>query len=195
LLATGGGPLADLFRERGFWDSAWEPPGRSPVEHLKRLGVLSPRTLAVHSVHLDHADRSTLQTSGATVVACPRSNARLGVGRAPIPELLRAGVPVALGTDSLASVPDLDLFSEIAALREQHPSVSPAAVLRMATLNGARALGLADRLGSIEAGKLSALIVVPLGSRFARPLDALVEPPERVYPLDDATRELLGAPP
>ena len=192
-LARGAGPLLELFRERGFVTEDWRPPERSPVEHLKRSGVLSPATLAVHCVHLDQRDHSSLQAARATVVACPRSNAALGVGKAPVPALMREGIPVALGTDSLASAPDLDLFAEMGALRRDHPELSPAAVLRMATLNGARALGLDDRLGSIEPGKLAELIVIPLADDVAHPLDAICDGPPRVYRLDDAVRELAGA--
>jgi cytosine/adenosine deaminase-related metal-dependent hydrolase len=160
LLAEGDGPMRDLLEERGGWETDWEAPGLTPVAYLHRLGLLSSRTLAVHCVHLTREDHSLLQSSGATVVTCPRSNQRLGVGVAPVPELLREGIPVALGTDSLASSPELDLFGEIAGLRETHPGLSPAAVLRVATLNGARGLGLADRLGSIEPGKLAVLVAV-----------------------------------
>ena len=192
LLGDGSGKLAELFRERAFAGDDWKPPGRSPVEHLTRLGALSEATLAVHCVHVDQLDRSSLQSSRATVVTCPRSNAALGVGTAPVPELMREGVPVAMGTDSLASAPDLDMFAEMRALREQHPDLSPAAALRMATLNGARALGLGDRLGSIEVGKLAELIVVPCPAETESPLDVLCANPERVYRLDRAAIELAG---
>jgi len=193
LLNDGSGKLADLFRERAFAGDDWKPPGRSPVEHLKRLGTLSARTLAVHCVHLDQRDHSSLQSTRATVVTCPRSNAALGVGTAPVPELMREGIPVALGTDSLASAPDLDMFAEMCALRHEHPDLSPAAILRMATLNGARALGLADRLGSIEVGKLAELIVVPFSGETESPFDVLCAYPERVVRLDRAASELAGA--
>ncbi len=147
----------------------------------------------MHCVQLDQPDHSTLQAARATVVACPRSNDFLGVGTAPVPALMREGIPVALGTDSLASAPDLDLFAEMAALRRDHPELSPAAVLRMATLNGARALGLGDRLGTIEAGKLAELIVVPLPEQVDNPLELICAEPEKVYRLDEAARELAGA--
>ena len=126
-------------------------------------------------------------------MTCPRSNERLGVGTAPIPELLGEGIPVALGTDSLASSPDLDLFAEMAALSRLHPRLAPAAVLRMATLNGATALGLDDRLGSIETGKLARLVVVPLEANDEEPLRTLCSSPATVYPLDRApTSEARG---
>jgi cytosine/adenosine deaminase-related metal-dependent hydrolase len=192
LLEDGSGPLPELFRERGVWDEGWKPPRRTPVGQLDRLGVLTPGTLAVHCVQLARADRSRLQARAVHVVTCPRSNAYLGVGTAPVPELLAAGIPVALGTDSLASAPDLDPFAEMAALCRTHPRLSRAAVLRMATLNGATALGLADRLGSIAPGKLARLIVVALHAGDDDPLERICSVPEQVWPLGRAP--LAGAP-
>ncbi len=185
-LRDGSGPFSELHRERGLGDDHWHPAGLTPVEHLDRAGVLTPNSLAVHCVHLVHRDHTKLQSRRVSVVTCPRSNEGLGVGKAPIPELLAEGIPVALGTDSLASVPDLDLFAEMAALRRVHPRLAPAAVLRMATLNGATALGLADRLGSIEPGKLARLVVVPLDPDDDDPLAAICSKPDDVYPLERA---------
>jgi len=185
MLNDGSGPLPQLLRDRGLWDDGWHAPGHTPVEYLDRLGVLSARSLIVHGVRLLHGDHSRLQTRRAPVVTCPRSNEWIGVGTAPIPELLGEGVPVALGTDSLASSPDLDLFAEMAALCRVHPRIAPAAVLRMATLNGATALGLDDRLGSIEPGKLARLVVVPLEDD-QDPLQQICSVPAKVYPLDAA---------
>lgn len=184
-LKQGGGPIAELFRERGMADESYQPSGLSPVEHLDRLGALSEHTLAVHCVHLDHQDHSKLQARGATVVTCPRSNHRLGVGVAPVPQLLGEGIPVALGTDSLASAPDLDLLAEMAALCREHSGLAPAAVVRMATLNGAAALGLANRFGSIEPGKSARLLVVPLDSGDDDPFAAICSEPAEVRWLED----------
>jgi cytosine/adenosine deaminase-related metal-dependent hydrolase len=183
LLRDGTGPFKDFLIERGAWDPAFKPPGQTPVEVLDRLGVLTPRTLAVHCVHLEHQDLSRLQARGVTVVTCPRSNQRLGVGQAPVPKLLASGIPVALGTDSLASSPDLDVFTELAHLRQEHPGLSPAAALRIATLNGARALGLSQDLGTIEAGKLDVLAVVGLSDPNDDPLEAVTWSSETVAPL------------
>ncbi|HEX5042688.1 MAG TPA: amidohydrolase family protein [Candidatus Polarisedimenticolaceae bacterium] len=161
-----GGPLRDLLIRRGRWDGngalLGHPAASGPVELLDRLGALSPRTLAVHAVHLGARDFPRLQARGVTVVTCPRSNRRLQVGVAQVPRLLSSGIPVALGTDSLASAPDLDLFAEMAALRQEHPGLAPAAVLRMGTLNGARALGLEESFGSIAPGKSARLLQVPV---------------------------------
>ncbi len=189
LLRDGTGPFKDFLIERGAWDPAFKAPGQTPVEYLERLGVLTSRTLAVHCVHLDHQDFSRLQARGVTVVTCPRSNQRLGVGKAPVSKLLSSGITVALGTDSLASAPDLDVFTEVAYLRQEHPGVSPAAALRIATLNGARALGMARDLGSIEEGKLAALAVVGLNDPNDDPLEAVTWSAESVAPLQQAAWE------
>jgi cytosine/adenosine deaminase-related metal-dependent hydrolase len=188
-LRDGSGPFKDFLIERGAWDPGFKAPGQTPVEYLDRLGVLTPRTLAVHCVHLDQQDLSRLQARGVTVVTCPRSNQRLGVGQAPVPKLLASGIPVALGTDSLATAPDLDVFTELAHLRQEHPGLSPAAALRIATLNGAHALGLAQDLGSIEVGKLAALAVVGLSDPNDDPLEAVTWTSETVAPLLAATWE------
>jgi cytosine/adenosine deaminase-related metal-dependent hydrolase len=189
LLRDGTGAFKEFLIERGAWDPAWKAPGLTPVEYLDRLGVLTPRTLAVHCVHLDHQDLSRLQARGLTVVTCPRSNQRLGVGKAPVGKLLASGISVALGTDSLASSPEIDVFNEMAALRQEHPGLAPAAALRIATLNGARALGLAKSFGSIEAGKLAALAVVALSDPNDDPLEAVTWSSETIAPLEHATWE------
>jgi cytosine/adenosine deaminase-related metal-dependent hydrolase len=180
MVDSGTGPLPEFYRERGFWDETWSPTGHSPVALLDRLGVLSQKTLAIHCVQLSRQDLSRLQSRGVTAVVCPRSNAYLGVGTSPVPKILSSGVPVALGTDSLASAPDLDLFAEMAALRDDHPGLAPAAVLRMATLNGARALGFAKRFGSLEPGKAAAIVGVPLAAPGDDPLETVTSNPEQV---------------
>jgi cytosine/adenosine deaminase-related metal-dependent hydrolase len=180
MLLDGSGPFPDLFRARGGIDEGWRAPGHSPVEYLDRLGVLSPRTLAILCIHVGQQDLSKLQARGVTVVTCPRSNLRLSVGKTPVPKLLSSGVPVALGTDSLASVSDLDMFSEMAGLRREHPTLTPAAVLRMATLNGARALRFEKALGTLEKGKYAALVAVPLQNPGDDPFETVTSGPERV---------------
>jgi cytosine/adenosine deaminase-related metal-dependent hydrolase len=191
LLQAGSGPFADLLRERAMWDDDWSPAGRTPVAHLDQLGVLTAATLAVHCVRVGAADIQTLQKRGVTVVTCPRSNERLGVGTAPVSRFLSAGIPVAIGTDSLASAPDLDLFAEMAALRESDAGIPPRTLVRMATWNGAAALRL-SQLGSIEAGKLARLIVVQLDTEQEGrdPFEAVCSRPARVHPLTSAPREV-----
>ncbi|MDL2275581.1 amidohydrolase [Desulfosarcina sp. OttesenSCG-928-G10] len=148
-------------------DQSIKQKGESPVRHLARLGVLDANTLLIHCVWLDEADMDCVRQHGAAVAHCPESNMKLASGVAPIPDLLSRGVCVGLGTDGCASNNDLDLFAEMdmaAKLHKVHrldPTVMDAAtVLKMATIDGASAIGMADRIGSLEVGKQADIIVV-----------------------------------
>jgi len=145
--------------------------GVRPLQRLEALGMLGPGLLAVHAVHLSAAEIAQLARFGCNVVHCPSSNLKLASGIAPVAALLDAGVNVALGTDGAASNNSLDLFEEmrIAALLAKGASgradVLPVhQALAMATLGGAKALGLDDRIGSLEAGKFADITAVNLGS-------------------------------
>ena len=163
-LADGTGEWRALLEKLGVWNSAWTPPGCGPVEYLDRLGMVDARLLAVHGVHFTDAELARLAAARATVVTCPRSNRWTGAGDPPVRRFFASGVRVAVGTDSLASVADLNLFAELAALRSLAPDVPASALLRAATLSGAEALGFAPELGSIEPGKRAQLIAVRLPS-------------------------------
>lgn len=151
-LRTGQGPLRDLLEERGHEPDKWDPPGCGAVTYLDRLGLLDPLTLCVHVVRVSEKEIQLLKDSGAGVCFCPRSNLFIGHGLPPVNLLLAAQISCALGTDSLASNTDLNLFEEMAVLME-HCSVPPEVVLAMATLHGARNLGLESHYGSLEEGK------------------------------------------
>jgi len=132
------------------------------VEYLRDLSFLGPRTLAVHGVQFSGDDLATLRDLGVTLVSCPRSNVHVGVGSPPLEAFYAMDVDVALGTDSLASAPDLDMFAELAEARRIAPKVGARRLLESATLAGARALGFGDEYGSLEAGKRAAALVVRL---------------------------------
>jgi cytosine/adenosine deaminase-related metal-dependent hydrolase len=159
-LRTGQGPWRVLLERLGAWDPLWEPPDCGPLEYLDRFGLVSERLLAVHGVQLTDGELGQLARAGATIVTCPRSNEWTGAGRPPIARFYAAGVRVALGTDSLASVADLNLFSEMAAVREIAPDLPAARILESATRSGAEALGFGASLGTIEPDKQAALIAV-----------------------------------
>ncbi|MFN0154437.1 MAG: amidohydrolase family protein [Gaiella sp.] len=167
-LTTGSGPWAEIRH------LLVEPPGETGTRLLARLGLLGSRTIAAHCVHVDEEEIELLARHDAAVAHCPRSNSMLGCGVAPLLELRAAGVRVGLGTDSPASTPSFDMFEEMrtalfaARARAHTPAaISAADILRLATLDGARALGLADLTGSLVAGKAADLAVVSLdGSSF-----------------------------
>lgn len=162
LLATGGGPWRRLLEDLGAWDDAWRPPGCGPAEYLERMRVLGPRMLVVHGTNLAAADLARVVAAGATLVTCPRSNRYVGAGDPPVGRFYQSGARVAVGTDSLASNDDLNLFAELAALRNLAPDVPAAALLASATSEGARALGFEADFGTIEPGRAAALIAVDL---------------------------------
>ena len=150
--------------------------GTRPLERLRNLGLLGPNLIAVHAVHLSPEEIELLAKHGCSVAHCPASNLKLASGFAPIAALLAAGVNVALGTDGAASNNRLDMLAEmrLAALLAkavaQDAQAMPAhAALRSATLGGARALGLEDRIGSIVAGKAADLVAVRLSGPELQP--------------------------
>jgi cytosine/adenosine deaminase-related metal-dependent hydrolase len=158
---------------RGLGHVSFAPPRTTPVRYLEGLGALHPGLVAAHCVRVDADERALLARRGVFVAVCPRSNRSLGVGIPPVPEMLAAGVEVCLGTDSLASADSLDLLQDAAALHREFPALEPAAIVRMATATGARALGLGD-LGVIARGKRAALAFAAAPGALADPLAFLV---------------------
>lgn len=157
--------------------------GKRPLERLADLGLLNDRFIAVHAVHLNDEDIALLQRHHCHVVHCPESNLKLASGMAPISTLEQAGINIALGTDGAASNNDLDMFGEMRTAAylakgvTQDPTTLPAkTVLAMATLNGAKALGLDDQIGSLEPGKYADIISVDLSHYFTQPLYNPISP-------------------
>ena len=167
LLATGTGAWRDLLDALGRWDPAWTPGPRRPVDYLDALGWVGPRTLVVHGVQLADAELRRLAAAGATLVTCPRSNRWTGAGEPPVARFHAAGVRLAIGTDSLASAPDLNVFAELAELRRLAPALPAAALLRAATLAGAEALGFGATHGALAPGHAAGLIAVAGAGRAA----------------------------
>ena len=150
--------------------------GMRPVARLEHLGLLGPNLTAVHAVHLDETELALLALRGCSVAHCPVSNMKLASGIAPVPAMLQHGINVGLGSDGAASNNRLDLFQEMrqAALLAKVGSLDASAVpaheaLRMATLGGARALGLDNMIGSLEIGKCADLCAVALDSPLTTP--------------------------
>lgn len=158
LLFTGAGPLAGTSHRLA---TGFRPPRVSTVCYLQKLGVLEGIT-AIHCVHVSSADIRMLTACARGVVVCPRSNDYLSVGRAPVEKLLACGIPVGLGTDSAASVEDLDLFSEARLLHERH-GIPHRRLVEMLTAEGAEAIGAEGHHGRLEEGGAADVIVVKTG--------------------------------
>ncbi|MGY4533724.1 5-methylthioadenosine/S-adenosylhomocysteine deaminase [Pseudomonas sp. TE3786] len=157
--------------------AAVQGTGERPLARIARLGLLGPHFQAVHMTQIDASDIALLQASGAHVLHCPESNLKLASGFCPVEQLWQAGVNVAIGTDGAASNNDLDLLGETrtAALLAKAVAGSATALsahnaLRMATLNGARALGMGDEVGSLEVGKAADLVAFDLSGLAQQPL-------------------------
>jgi 5-methylthioadenosine/S-adenosylhomocysteine deaminase len=157
--------------------SAVAATGKRPLARLDELGLLTPLLNAVHMTELDAAEISLLAERGVSVIHCPESNMKLASGICPVSELLAAGVNVAIGTDGAASNNDLDMFGEmrtaalLAKVATRNAACVPAATaLEMATINGARALGLDDRIGSLVPGKSADMVCVTLATPACQPV-------------------------
>jgi len=158
-------------------DESFAKTGERPIQRLKRLGLLTPRLLAVHMTQLQDREFDELVRYGAHVVHCPESNMKLASGACPVARLDELGINVALGTDGAASNNDLDMFSEMrsAALLAKLSSGDNTAIaahraLEMATVNGARALGLDDDIGSLQAGKAADIVSIDLRTPALQPV-------------------------
>jgi 5-methylthioadenosine/S-adenosylhomocysteine deaminase len=151
--------------------------GKTPTEHLRDLGFLRKGVLGAHGIWLTDSDRQILRDANVGIAHCPQSNMKLASGAAPVRQMLDENVRLGLGTDGAASNNDLDMFEEMAtaAFLAKHtagdPTAAPAAkVLEMATLGGARALGMEDRIGSLEAGKRADIVIVDVRAPRMTPL-------------------------
>jgi 5-methylthioadenosine/S-adenosylhomocysteine deaminase len=151
--------------------------GKKPVQHLQDLDLLDPNTVAAHCIWLDGEELDLLAAGRVKVAHDPESNMKLGAGVAPVPEMLRRGIDVGLGTDGCASNNNLDLFGEMGMAAKLHkvvsgdPSVLTAErVVEMATIGGARVLGMADRIGSVTPGKEADIILVDMRKPHLTPL-------------------------
>ncbi len=152
-LQDGSGPFRAFLETRGIETGSWTAPGKSPVAYLGTLGVLDRKMLLVHGVQVNQDDLNYIQSQQVGVSICARSNARMNVGQAPLEEYLKRNILLSIGTDSLASNDDLDMNKEINYLFNNFSGISPAELIKLATLNGAIALQQETYYGSLEPGK------------------------------------------
>lgn len=165
-----------VHEARSEIDDSLRQYGMRPLTRLHRLGLVNPDLIAVHAVHLDASDIALLASTGASVAHNPTSNMKLANGASPVALLGKQGVTLGLGTDGAASNNRLDMFQEmrhaalLAKLTANDPTVLDAhTVLHMATLGGARAMGLADVIGSLEIGKSADLCAIALDDWILQP--------------------------
>jgi 5-methylthioadenosine/S-adenosylhomocysteine deaminase len=166
-----------VHETRAELEGSMKDYGMHPLARLHQLGLLSKRFIAIHMTQLTEAEIELVSSTKTNVVHCPESNLKLCSGFAPIAKLLKANVNVSIGTDGAASNNDLDLFGEmrtaafIAKAVSGDPTTLPAhEALAMATINGAKALGLANEIGSLEAGKAADVIAIDLSSYLTQPV-------------------------
>ena len=170
------GFITHAAESKGELELVHQKYGKTPIEVLDSVGLLGEKTLLAHCVHLSDAEIERLAETGTSVSHCPSSNLKLSSGIARVADMLAAGVNVSIGTDGPASNNDLDLFHEaqLAALVQKgvsgDPTVLPAEqVFSMLTIDGARAVGLADQVGSLEVGKLADLAVIDFDAASLTP--------------------------
>ncbi len=157
-LRDGKGPFADLLRSLGRLPAGHRPPGVGAVRHLERLGLLRPTTQLVHCQELERGDVARIAGSGASVAVCPGTIRYFRREAPDVPQMLRRGIPVALGTDSRASNEAMSLRRELRLAADLWPALSPRDLLRAVTTHGGRALGGA--FGAVRRGRRADLVVV-----------------------------------
>ena len=174
LLLSGAGFFVEIYRNLGL---DWQAPNCTPIEYLARIGVLEARPLLAHCVKVSETDIELILESGSRIAHCPKSNAKFGHGAAPLEDFLDRKIPTGFGSDSMASNNNCDLLEEarfatlVARTRvERQRFLSASEIIETATFGGARALGLEDEIGTLEAGKQADLIAVALDNAAQMPV-------------------------
>lgn len=184
LLVSHRGGLVETLDKLKAWHPEAVPQGRRPLDYLETL-ALAHRALVIHGNYLapDEMDFLARCRDRMSVVYCPRTHAYFRHEPYPLEAMLAAGVYVAVGTDSLASNPDLSLLAELREIARLHPTISPESILRMGTAGGAEALGISREMGTIAPGKRSLLTVIDVPADAADPVQAILHTNAAAQPL------------
>jgi cytosine/adenosine deaminase-related metal-dependent hydrolase len=184
MLASHSGRMVEVLTGMQAWNPAAVPRGVTPRHYLELLAK-AHHALVIQGNYLAADDWKFLAARRArmSVVYCPRTHAYFRHEAYPLAAMLAAGVRVAVGTDSLASNPDLSLLAELRHIAAAHPAVAPATILRMGALDGATALGLSERLGSITTGKISRLATIAVDPAANDPCAAILAGSGQIQPL------------
>lgn len=169
-ITTGKGMWADFLNEMAVDYASWGLPFKSPVAYLDSLGLLDEQTLAVHVIRADKEDIRILKQRRVPVCICLRSNQNLHKALPDLGSMIDKGLLICLGTDSLASTESLSILDEMRYLAETFPQVSAKEMVRMSTINGAKALGLEKVFGSLEPGKMASMVYIPVSAKTEQAL-------------------------
>ena len=192
-LKTGKGKMIPYLTKIGRQTDNWHPPKTTPVGYMKKLGILKPPAFFIHCNYLSANDIKLLAASGSSVVFCPNSYHYFGHSNHPFRALLKSGVNVCLGTDGLGSNKDLSILNEMNFIRKNHRDLSPNQIFKMGTINGARTIGLADKIGALKAGYAADIAVFPInnGKQLKNPYDALTylieKTPQSIFTMVNGT--------
>lgn len=175
-LKTGKGKIKAYLRKIGRETPNWSHPRLSPVAYFKKLGILKPPSFFIHCNYLSKSDIDLLSNSSSSVVFCPNSHHYFGHRNHPFKELLKAGVNVSLGTDSLGSNSDLSILKEMQFIWENYTGLTPQEIFKMGTINGVKTLRLGKKIGVLKPGYLADLAVFPIknNSSVKRSNDVIV---------------------
>jgi len=179
-LAKGSGDWMDYLQRIHVWDGSFAFPGKRPVEYFLSLNISDQSFLLAHVNYINDEELEALADTSHSVVYCPRSHRFFGHRPHRFREMLKAGINVCLGTDSLASNSSLSILDEMRFLHREFGDLEPQTILEMATVNGAKAIGWSGKIGIIEEGKEADLTAIPLEDSRRDPLVDVLESKEQV---------------
>lgn len=180
-LVKGKGEGIDLLKELDVLEESWKSPGLTSVKYLNSLEILNSNVIGVHLNYLDEEEIEILKEKRVGIVHCPKSHRFFQRKNFPIQKLIDKGIIVALGTESLASNDSLSILEEMKELKKRYKTLSSNLILKLATINGAKVLGLDDKIGSIQPGKRADIIGIRLPESFNNDLyDFIVEDAKEV---------------